>query len=75
MVDDTAKIREFLVMYMAMINQVKDRESQVKINEKESEIDCDEKSNLNQFLTQLKETPTACSQDSPLKRNFRYLIE
>ena len=62
MVDDTAKIQEFLVVYMTMINQIKDRES---------EIDCDEKPNLNQFLNQLMETPKACSQDrdNPLLRN------
>jgi len=61
-VDDTAKMQEFLAMYMTMINQIKDRES---------EIDCDEKSNLDQFLNQLMETPRTCSQDrdNPLLRN------
>ena len=63
--DDTAKMQEFLAMFMAMINQIKDEESQVKINEKELEIDCDEKSKLDW----LREPPTSCSQDSPLKRN------
>ena len=60
MVDDTVKIQEFLVVYMAMINQIKDRES---------EIDCDEKSNLDQFLNQLMKTPTTCPQNDPLLRN------
>ena len=71
MADDTAKMQEFMAMFMAMINQIKDGES----NEKESEIDwlnvyprgniCDEKFKLDW----LRETPTSCSQDSPLKRN------
>ena len=65
------KYPQFMAMFMAMINQIKDGES----NEKESEIDwlnvyprgniCDEKSKFDL----LKETPTSCSQDSPLKRN------
>jgi len=56
MADDTAKMQELFTIFMNMIDQIR---------EKESEIGCDEKSKFDL----LKETPTSCSQDSPLKRN------
>jgi hypothetical protein len=61
--DARTTMQEYLSMFLAMINQVKDEEQEEKV------IVCDEKPNLDQFLNQLKEPSTTCPQNSPLLRN------
>ena len=57
---DMLKIQELFDIFVAMIDQR---------NKEESQINCDEKSNLDQFLNQLMKTPTTCPQNDPLLRN------